>query len=966
MKKRFQRLISFALVLVMLVTMIPAGIFTAIAETETETVSSELAAGLANIAGTSEFVINTVADWNAVAATNNQFDGKTVKLGADIDAEGATLPQLFQAGNARCTFDGQNFTIKNVGTAEAPNPTSLLSWKSNLNVQNLTLDNCYVAGEGDKGLLVDWYNLWSTYTLKNIKVFNSSVTSTNSAAGALVGYVSGNGQTYCGINFENILVSGTSVTATTSDFTKKADNSGYTLTAGSTHTGAGALVGFFYWNANDKGVSAKNIEVLNIAISDNGAAPLGESLKVPTNAAGLFGYVRMHKNVALSIENAYVNATFQLPGAGGWTGVNTALFQTANTSVVNNNQITLKNCITNCTYANGVVQSTTLFYAPQAIFTASKLYSVQDRNMEGMLVNGGNTVNGVAGLVSGYQGVPAEIIAAASIPMMITRDQNGFVSKVEGLSEDNTVFPNYDTTSEFVINSIEDWEKISSSHKTFTGKTIKLAADIDAEGNGLPLLIYTLTPSGVTFDGQGHTIKNVGTESSPISGALIAYSLSGATVKNVTFENIHVASDAEAAIVATCVEAQGDSTTKIERIKIANSSVLSNASNAGAVVAKVTDKNANDVITFNQINIDKQTTVTGNLATGGVIGTARHLGILNISNILSSATVTGTSTNSEPGYDLSVGGLVGYSYSDGSATINVNDCMISSSLNSTIQTNSGEAKGPMHLGGTIGYSEGSFPAVLTNEDGSFAAFDIEGGGRTLNVKRVVINCDFSSNARHRSLIANYKAVGFFNYENVYTTKNSAMWQLVNVNHWVILNGKQTNGELGASEETIRDDIILVVPYVANRMRNFDEDGFMTGLDSVVEPYGYQRSEVVNGKYSVRFLGTANLIDEQTVMMNVKATTASGAVRTFSVTSPLFERVTAFDKHQIMEEDLVALRLENPAEKLVCVTVYDIPVGEAIEFEISVQILTAQGKVIESTKTMTFAFDANGAPATAIS
>ena len=119
MKKRFQKLTSFVLALVMVVTMVPAGMFVATAEE----VSPELAAGLADIENTSEFVINSVDDWKAVAATNNQFLGKTVKLGADIDAQGETLPQLFMFGNVRCTFDGQGYTIKNVGTKENPNTT---------------------------------------------------------------------------------------------------------------------------------------------------------------------------------------------------------------------------------------------------------------------------------------------------------------------------------------------------------------------------------------------------------------------------------------------------------------------------------------------------------------------------------------------------------------------------------------------------------------------------------------------------------------------------------------------------------------------------------------------------------------------------------------------------------------------------------------------------------------------------
>ena len=558
MKTRSQKLISLVLVLMMLVTMIPAGFFGASA------VSAELATGLANYDNTAEFVINNVDDWNTIAATSHQFEGKTVKLGADINAQGATLPQLFACGNVRCTFDGQGYAIKNVGTAETPNTTALFSNKSNLNVQNLTVENCHVAGAGNKGLLVDWQNCWAKYTFKNIKIIDSSVVA-EGYAGVVIGYMSGNGGAY-GADFENIQISGCSVEG---------------------NAGVGSLIGYTYLNSTDYGASAKNIEVVNTTITDNTAASC---------AAGLFGFFRFHKDAILTVENAYVNATFVTPNSSGWTGVDTALFQTGNSSVANANTITVKNCVTNCTYS-GIVQSTTLFYATQAIFVTENLYSVQNNGKSGMLANGTNTINGVAGVASGYNGIPATVVTADVATAMVQKDADGFITAVkqEGLYFD---LANYDSIDTFTINSAADWNLIATSGKGFLGKTIKLGCDIDAKGGELKTLIPQ-TRSGnafwANFDGQGYTIKNA-----TVANALFAHTLmkganggvtGAAQIKNVKLDNITVTGTDAAFIAVQYSPYQEEGAITIDGIKITNSSVTATGV-AGGMYASVTHHNA--------------------------------------------------------------------------------------------------------------------------------------------------------------------------------------------------------------------------------------------------------------------------------------------------------------------------------------------------------------------------------------
>ena len=107
MKTRSQKLISLVLVLMMLVTMIPVGIFGASA------VSAELEAALADYDNSAEFVVNNTADWEAIATSGKTFSGKTVKLGADLD------------------FEGANTGRRTINTATASGPDKILQTRSN-------------------------------------------------------------------------------------------------------------------------------------------------------------------------------------------------------------------------------------------------------------------------------------------------------------------------------------------------------------------------------------------------------------------------------------------------------------------------------------------------------------------------------------------------------------------------------------------------------------------------------------------------------------------------------------------------------------------------------------------------------------------------------------------------------------------------------------------------------------------
>ncbi|MBO5938403.1 MAG: hypothetical protein J6Q82_02750 [Clostridia bacterium] len=190
MKKRFQKLTSMALVLVMLVTMIPAGIFTANAAEDGDVVT-----------------IMSRTQWDALDKTQT-FEGKTVKLGAHIS--GITTPLV---NDFKGTFDGANYTISDSNVAGAGVIADTIS--GDATVQNVKLSNVSVENaNGHAGLVagtVSATDAWLYFF--RISATGCTVTGTG-LIGGLFGYV--NVTTSMGestIDISNVYIQAT-VTAT--------------------------------------------------------------------------------------------------------------------------------------------------------------------------------------------------------------------------------------------------------------------------------------------------------------------------------------------------------------------------------------------------------------------------------------------------------------------------------------------------------------------------------------------------------------------------------------------------------------------------------------------------------------------------------------------------------------------------------------------------------------------------------
>ena len=193
MKLRSKKILAFLICLLMLVSMIPAGIFTA---------------GALNY-NKSEFVIANVSDWNEIAnyAKNNPnatFAGKTIRMSKNVDFGGASIPTLFSNSFAG-TFDGQGNTLSNFSAT-----TALIA---NVTTSGAVIQNVNVNGSvtGDANLLyaggmIGMHDGTGSLTVRNCSVAGT-ISSTTMQLGAVIGILSLNdGQSAL---IENINVSAT-------------------------------------------------------------------------------------------------------------------------------------------------------------------------------------------------------------------------------------------------------------------------------------------------------------------------------------------------------------------------------------------------------------------------------------------------------------------------------------------------------------------------------------------------------------------------------------------------------------------------------------------------------------------------------------------------------------------------------------------------------------------------------------
>ena len=263
---------------------------------------------------------------------------------------------------------------------------------------------------------------------------------------------------------------------------------------------------------------------------------------------------------------------------------------------------------------------------------------------------------------------------------------------VAAFATGSTEIPWYDDSlTELVIDSKEDLlafaEQVNEKGNTFSGKTVKLGADIDLTsaawtpiGNGTSNgSIYTGNAFKGIFDGNGKTITGLGISSGNCVGLFGI--IDGATVKNLTFIGANISGSERAAVAVG--------------LMVGNSTVSS-------------------------ITVDENSTVSGKKYVAGIVGAMTIEG--TISDCTNNAKIEGTTYN--------VGGIVGAAYYTAAGkTMTVSDC-----------TNNGTVTGPYAVGGIVGLSTADVEGCSNTAAITATNMDIGGIVGEQKVAGSVIGC----------------------------------------------------------------------------------------------------------------------------------------------------------------------------------------------------------------------------------
>ena len=443
------------------------------------------------------YEIATVASLKTFAAKVNAgdtFEGKTVKLAADLDLKNEQWMPIGYWQTFNGTFDGQNHTISNLkhhGT-EADCYVGLFGYTENATIKNLTINNVDIklvadnswAG-GHMGALVG--NADGTIVIENINVTGDVKIDgdlTQAGAGRIGGVVGGN---TCTGTIKNVVVN-----ANAGSFVK--GNSSVGGIAGQLQPSAtGGELTFENCSSNID-VTAQQFYAGGII----GLAAYGTSFTNCSTSGNIS---------VLAGRSGNANDLYRVGGiAGGWDdGADKVL--------------SLVNCSTTCELSGQSVDGKT----------------ATSFDCGGFVGRGYSTVVGAKVIVNGTEYIYAGDGKYA--------DANGFVMIAPGLGQKEKTY---------AVSSAEGLVAMSKI-AIKGGESVILTADIDLTGVEFNGLNAFNPESNNTFDGQGHTVSNWTYTGGAADMAFIKNWVG--TIKNVTIEGASLKTAGRSAVLAANVYA---------------------------------------------------------------------------------------------------------------------------------------------------------------------------------------------------------------------------------------------------------------------------------------------------------------------------------------------------------------------------------------------------------------------------
>ena len=524
----------------------------------------------------------------------------------------------------------------------------------------------------------------------------------------------------------------------------------------------------------------------------------------------------------------------------------------------------------------------------------------------------------------------------------------------------------YDSQTEFVITTVEDWKNVALAEKNWNGKILKLGADFKGTADeplALPILANNFQG---TFDGNGHVIEYATNASirpahdlwDVVANSLLFRHVNGATVKNVTLKNCTVQNlrpgDSGNGLLASWINSIGFT---VSGVVIDNCTLPPYAS--GTDLGYIVGKDAAFPLTVTDTVI-KNCSLTGGDKTGFVTGRVQTTFKVDGLQILDcNFTATGGDTGVIVGYagnTTSVMDLNNIYMSGVTATSSgANIAMISSAFaGKTTISNS-------VFSGTVinGYDTRTGMLFQREQDAAAA--------NKLTINNCVFDTQWKAGAEYDWYMGKLPLVGAWNgtagstvtVNNCVDTGASTTAYAV----YVVGNGVTWNGNaLGAiSKVYTKDDSVLKLANdkLASIVKR-DDNGFILSVGGQITAGYLQSAAGTDSTYSVRFIALSQLAAaaQAGIKIVVKNAGTDTVVKTFDTTEcEIYDSLSAYDAASGAK--IASYKAADfGAEKFMAVVLTNIPTGAAYDYEITPHYVT-EGGITVTGKTIVAKYDANG-------
>ena len=534
------------------------------------------------------------------------FEGKTINLaGDDIVLNSGTVAEW-----------------KTNDFADVAKWTPIENFAGTFNGNNCTIEGVYV-NETEQGAGL-FRNTVAGSTIKNLKLENSYITSTNTIVGSVVGS--------CGGNIENVYSSATIDT-----------NVAY----------VGGIAGQVY--------GAGNVNIQKCWYAG--------TLKAQSNAAGIVGVVTKG---TLLIENCLNSGSITLPSnkdtAGGLLGRTFASSTEWGIDGTGTQSTTIKQSLNIGTISGRNNIGSAVGWPQKGTFTVQNVYaantsdgasndnvaigskptdtSINIVNLTDITVAGSVTTANVKATLSALDFAATWAIGNENVPVLQWAAEMDFDASW------------YDeTATSYTLETKEDvygFAYLSSLGVEFAGKTIELAATVDLNEGTVAewkansyadLKMWTpIENFAGTFNGNNHSIKGVYVNETEQGAGLFRNTVAGSTIKNLKLENSYITSTNT--IVGSVVGSCGGN---IENV-YSSATIDTNVAYVGGI--------AGQVYGAGNVNIQKcwyAGTLKAQSNAAGIVGVVTK-GTLLIENCLNSGSIT------LPSNKDTAGGLLGRTF----------------------------------------------------------------------------------------------------------------------------------------------------------------------------------------------------------------------------------------------------------------------------------------------------------------